>query len=290
MACWPRSPHSWPQSESPRMPTVPRSSSRFARGGDSTHTGRPRILPPGSGRALGTGPTFDAPYWMEAPLWQAVCPTLVCGPSGGGLHALDEWVDVRQVQAYAASLPGVLTSWAAGRRADRSRRAARGRAADRRVAAVPGGGDDAVHHPGTQAAARPRRRCRRGRRPALCRPRHDGAQPRRPGRGGVPGSTALGRGCLPVLGPRATHANQALALALAGTTCGATDCDGHDNGTVVVSRTLHRSMILVLVLAGLTPVWVRPEVDAATGLPLGVAPTTVADALDRQLGAGCPRR
>ena len=49
---------------------------------------------------------------------------------------------------------------------------------------------------------------------------------------------------------------------------------------MVVSRTLHRSLLLGLVLAGLTPVWVRPEVDPATGLPLGVAPATVARALD----------
>jgi acetylornithine deacetylase len=32
------------------------------------------------GAELGTGPTFDAPYWMEAPLWQATRRTLVCGP------------------------------------------------------------------------------------------------------------------------------------------------------------------------------------------------------------------
>jgi hypothetical protein len=32
-------------------------------------------------RRLGTAPTFDAPYWLEAQLWQQVCPTLVCGPS-----------------------------------------------------------------------------------------------------------------------------------------------------------------------------------------------------------------
>jgi acetylornithine deacetylase len=56
------------------------------------------------GSALGTGPAFDAPYWMEAPLWQAVCPTLICGPSGGGLHAVDEWVDLRQVRAFAHAL------------------------------------------------------------------------------------------------------------------------------------------------------------------------------------------
>jgi lysine decarboxylase len=66
----------------------------------------------------------------------------------------------------------------------------------------------------------------------------------------------------------ATHANQAVALAVA-----------DDGDTVVVSRTLHRSMLLGLVLAGLVPVWVRPEVDPATGLPLGVAPETVRRAL-----------
>ena len=67
----------------------------------------------------------------------------------------------------------------------------------------------------------------------------------------------------------ATHANQAVALALGG-----------DGDRVVVSRTLHRSLLLGLVLAGLTPVWVRPEVDPATGLPLGVAPETVRGVLE----------
>jgi lysine decarboxylase len=66
----------------------------------------------------------------------------------------------------------------------------------------------------------------------------------------------------------ATHANQAVALALGG-----------DGGKVVVSRTLHRSLLLGFVLAGLTPVWVRPDVDAATGLPLGVPPASVERAL-----------
>ena len=66
----------------------------------------------------------------------------------------------------------------------------------------------------------------------------------------------------------ATHANQAVALAIAG-----------DGDRVVVSRTLHRSVLLGLVLAGLEPVWVRPDLDPATGLPLGVAPTSVARAL-----------
>ena len=65
-----------------------------------------------------------------------------------------------------------------------------------------------------------------------------------------------------------THCNQALALSV-----------GAPGDTVVVSRTLHRSLLLGLVLAGLEPVWVGPEVSAATGLPLGYAPERVARAL-----------
>lgn len=60
------------------------------------------------GEALGTQADFDAPYWMEAPLWQQVCPTLVCGPSGGGLHADLEWVEVEQVRAFTRALIDTL--------------------------------------------------------------------------------------------------------------------------------------------------------------------------------------
>jgi arginine decarboxylase len=67
-----------------------------------------------------------------------------------------------------------------------------------------------------------------------------------------------------------THGNQALALSV-----------GKPGDEVIVSRTLHRSLLLGLVLAGLTPVWVRPDVDVATGLPLGVAPERVARALEQ---------
>jgi len=67
-----------------------------------------------------------------------------------------------------------------------------------------------------------------------------------------------------------THGNQTLALAV-----------GKPGDEVIVSRTLHRSLLLGLVLAGLTPVWVRPEVDPVTGLPCGVAPSRVAAALEQ---------
>jgi acetylornithine deacetylase/succinyl-diaminopimelate desuccinylase-like protein len=56
-----------------------------------------------------TAATFDAPYWMEAPLWQELCPTTVCGPSGGGLHAIDEWVHLGQVRSFARAPVEVLS-------------------------------------------------------------------------------------------------------------------------------------------------------------------------------------
>jgi arginine decarboxylase len=65
-----------------------------------------------------------------------------------------------------------------------------------------------------------------------------------------------------------THGNQALALAV-----------GQPGQEVIINRTLHRSLLLGLVLAGLRPVWVRPEVDASSGLPAGVAVGAVRDAL-----------
>jgi lysine decarboxylase len=67
-----------------------------------------------------------------------------------------------------------------------------------------------------------------------------------------------------------THGNQALALAA-----------GEPGRPIVVTRALHRSLLLGLVLAGLEPVWVLPEVDPATGLPGPVPVPAVRDALAR---------
>ncbi len=67
-----------------------------------------------------------------------------------------------------------------------------------------------------------------------------------------------------------THANQALALAI-----------GSEGDRVLVGRTLHRSMLLGLVLAGLEPVWLRPDLDLATGLPLAITPAAVEDGFHR---------
>jgi lysine decarboxylase len=65
-----------------------------------------------------------------------------------------------------------------------------------------------------------------------------------------------------------THGNQALALAV-----------GQPGREVIITRTLHRSLLLALVLAGLRPVWVRPEIDPRTSLPGPVPVQAVKDAL-----------
>lgn len=64
----------------------------------------------------------------------------------------------------------------------------------------------------------------------------------------------------------ATHANQAAVLAL-----------GRPGQDVVITRTLHRSLLVGIVLAGLRPVWVRPELDNVTGLPGAVPVAAVED-------------
>ena len=71
-----------------------------------------------------------------------------------------------------------------------------------------------------------------------------------------------------------THGNQALALAV-----------GSPGQEVIVTRCLHRSLLLGLVLAGLRPVWVLPERDPGTGLPAAVAVETVRGALAAHPGA-----
>ena len=71
----------------------------------------------------------------------------------------------------------------------------------------------------------------------------------------------------------ATQGNQALALAA-----------GRPGDRVVVSRNLHKSLLAGLVLAGLEPIWVTPDIDARTGLPLGVPAARVEAALARAPG------
>lgn len=57
-----------------------------------------------------------------------------------------------------------------------------------------------------------------------------------------------------------THANQAIVLAL-----------GAPGDKVAISRTAHRSILSALVLAGLEPVWMSPDIDETTGVPIGIS-------------------
>ena len=56
-----------------------------------------------------------------------------------------------------------------------------------------------------------------------------------------------------------THANQAIILAL-----------GQPGQKIAVSRTAHRSVLSALVLADLQPIWMVPDIDPATGFPVGI--------------------
>ena len=68
-----------------------------------------------------------------------------------------------------------------------------------------------------------------------------------------------------------THANQAIVLAL-----------GKPGDKVAISRTAHRSVLSALVLAGLEPIWLSPQIDAATGVPIGIHVTEFAKILDQK--------
>ena len=68
-----------------------------------------------------------------------------------------------------------------------------------------------------------------------------------------------------------THANQAIVLAL-----------GAPGEKVAVSRTVHRSILSALVLAGLEPIWMVPTIDTTTGVPIGISVEELARALQQE--------
>lgn len=57
-----------------------------------------------------------------------------------------------------------------------------------------------------------------------------------------------------------THANQAILLSI-----------GKPGDKVAITRTAHRSQLTALVLAGLEPLWLSPELDPSTGVPTGIS-------------------
>lgn len=68
-----------------------------------------------------------------------------------------------------------------------------------------------------------------------------------------------------------THANQAIILAL-----------GKPGHKVALSRTAHRSVLSALVLAGLDPIWLTPQIDVATGVPLGIRVSEFEKIIDQE--------
>ena len=68
-----------------------------------------------------------------------------------------------------------------------------------------------------------------------------------------------------------THANQALILSL-----------GKPGDKIAVSRTAHRSVLSALVLSGLEPIWLTPEIDQASGFPIGIPLAELERVLDQK--------
>lgn len=65
-----------------------------------------------------------------------------------------------------------------------------------------------------------------------------------------------------------TGSNHAAVMAVAG-----------PGEKVIVSRTLHKSVLVGLVYAGVVPVWIRPEINPATGLPEYIPSTRLREIL-----------
>ena len=66
-----------------------------------------------------------------------------------------------------------------------------------------------------------------------------------------------------------TGTNHAAVMAVAG-----------PGDKVIVSRTLHKSVLVGMVYAGVVPVWVRPEINPATGLPEYLRSTRLRETLE----------
>jgi len=68
-----------------------------------------------------------------------------------------------------------------------------------------------------------------------------------------------------------THANQAIILAL-----------GKPGEKIALTRTAHRSVLSALVLTGLEPIWLTPEIDTKTGVPMGIPVKELERVLDQK--------
>ena len=65
-------------------------------------------------RRAGAGRLEGVPFWTDAALLSAAgIPTIVFGPRGEGAHAVEEWVDVPQVERCAEVLIAVAAEFCA---------------------------------------------------------------------------------------------------------------------------------------------------------------------------------
>ena len=71
-----------------------------------------------------------------------------------------------------------------------------------------------------------------------------------------------------------SHGNHALMWGLA-----------RPGDRVAVSRNLHKSLLVAMILGGVEPVWIFPEVDPVTGLALGYPQASVDEALAQDVAA-----
>jgi acetylornithine deacetylase len=66
------------------------------------------------GRRGVDGARRGAPYWMDAALLAAAgIPTVVVGPTGGGMHAAEEWVDLGSAETLVDVLVDLARDWCA---------------------------------------------------------------------------------------------------------------------------------------------------------------------------------
>jgi len=57
---------------------------------------------------------------------------------------------------------------------------------------------------------------------------------------------------------------------------------GKPGDKVAITRTAHRSVLSALVLTGLEPIWLTPDIDEATGVPTGIAVSELERVLDQK--------
>jgi acetylornithine deacetylase len=78
---------------------------------DASHE-LPRRLVESAGRSGVDAPVIGMSFWTDAAvLGDAGIPSVLFGPTGAGLHGLEEWVDVQSVLKCRAALINLARAW-----------------------------------------------------------------------------------------------------------------------------------------------------------------------------------